>query len=160
MSLAAPRESRLLVYATALAALLLTLLPLPRFLGIIRPPFLVVVILYWSTMTPRAGGIFIGFLAGLALDLLQGTQLGEHALALSFVTYLAVRLHLLTRAKPIFEQSLFALIALLLYETLLWAIDGWSGHPLNSPMRWLPAMTGAAIWPIVVGLLGRTHTPR
>jgi rod shape-determining protein MreD len=160
MSLAAPRESRLLVYVTALAGLLLTLLPLPSLLGIIRPPFLVVVILYWSTMTPRAGGILIGFLAGLTLDLLQGTQLGEHALALSFVTYLAVRLHLLTRAKPIFEQSLFALIALLLYETLLWAIDGWSGHPLNSVLRWLPALTGAAIWPLTVGLLGRTHTPR
>jgi rod shape-determining protein MreD len=160
MSLLAPRESRLLVYATALAGLLLTLLPLPGFLGVIRPPFLVVVILYWSTMTPRAGGILIGFLAGMTLDLLQGTQLGEHALALSFVTYLAVRLHLLTRAKPIFEQSLFALIALLLYETLLWAIDGWSGHPLNSVLRWLPALTGAAIWPVTVGLLGRTHTPR
>jgi len=160
MSLLAPRESRLLVYVTALAGLLLTLLPLPSFLGVIRPPFLVVVILYWSTMTPRAGGILIGFLAGMTLDLLQGTQLGEHALALSFVTYLAVRLHLLTRAKPIFEQSLFALIALLLYETLLWAIDGWSGHPLNSVLRWLPALTGAAIWPVTVGLLGRTHTPR
>ena len=160
MSLLAPRESRVLVYATALAGLLLTLLPLPSFLGVIRPPFLVVVILYWSTMTPRAGGILIGFLAGMTLDLLQGTQLGEHALALSFVTYLAVRLHLLTRAKPIFEQSLFALIALLLYETLLWAIDGWSGHPLNSVLRWLPALTGAAIWPVTVGLLGRTHTPR
>ena len=160
MILAAPRESRLLVYVTAFIALLLTLLPLAKYLAIIRPPFLVVVILYWSTMTPRAGGILIGFLAGMTLDLLQGSQLGEHALALSFVTYLAVRLHLLTRAKPIFEQSLFALIALLLYETLLWAIDGWSGHPLSSPLRWLPALTGAAIWPVVVGLLGRLHTPR
>lgn len=160
MTLAAPRESRLLVYVTVLAALLLTLLPLPKYAAILRPPLVVVVILYWSTMTPRAGGILIGFLAGMVIDLLQGTQLGEHALALSFVTYLAVRLHLLTRAKPIFEQSLFALIALLLYETLLWAIDGWSGHALNDWMRWLPSLTGAAIWPLVVGLLGRTHTAR
>ena len=141
MSLAAPRESRLLVYVTALVALML-------------------VILYWSTMTPRAGGIFIGFLGGLILDVLQGNQLGQHALALSFVTYLAVRLHLLTRAKPMFEQSFFALGALLLHEAVLWAIDGWSGHPINSFTRWLPALTGAALWPVVVGLLGRTHSPR
>jgi rod shape-determining protein MreD len=160
MNLAAPRESRWLVYGTAFVALLLTLLPLPKYVAVIRPPVLVLAILYWSTMTPRAGGILIGFLAGMLLDLLQGTQLGEHGLALSFVTYLAVRLHLLTRAKPLFEQSLFALIALLLYETLLWAIDGWSGHPLNDWMRWLPALTGAAIWPVVVGLLGRMHAPR
>jgi rod shape-determining protein MreD len=160
MSLAAPRESRPLVYVTALAGLLLTLLPLPLYLAMLRPPFLVLVVLYWSTMTPRAGGIFIGFLAGMLLDVLQGSQLGEHGLALAFITYLAVRLHLLTRAKPIFEQSLFALVALLLYESLLWAIDGWSGHPINDPTRWLHALTGAAIWPLVVGLLGRTHAPR
>jgi rod shape-determining protein MreD len=160
MTLGAPRESRLLVYVTAFIALILTLLPLPNYLAIVRPPFLVLVILYWSTMTPRAGGILIGFLAGMTLDVLQGTQLGQHALALSFITYLAVRLHLLTRAKPIFEQSLFALIALLLYEAVLWAIDGWSGHPVNSPARWLPVFTGAALWPVVVGLLGRTHATR
>ena len=160
MTLAAPRESRPLTYVTAFVGLLLTVLPLPQYLAIVRPPFLVLIILYWSTMTPRAGGILIGFLGGMVLDILQGSTLGEHALALSFVTYLAVRLHLLTRAKPIFEQSLFSLVALLLYEALLWAIDGWSGHPVNNPTRWLPVLTGAAIWPVIVGLLGRTHTPR
>ena len=71
-----------------------------------------------------------------------------------------MRLHLLTRAKPMFEQSFFALGALLLHEAVLWAIDGWSGHPINSFTRWLPALTGAALWPVVVGLLGRTHSPR
>jgi rod shape-determining protein MreD len=157
---AATRESRWLVWTTVLAALLLMLLPLPRFLSLLRPPLLSLVILYWSTMAPRAGGILIGFVAGLLLDLLQGTLLGEHALALSLITYLAVRLHLMTRAKPIFEQGLLVLIGLLLQELVLWAIDGWSGHPLSSWLRWLPCFTGAAIWPVVVGLLGRLHTPR
>ena len=160
MNIGAPRESRLLVYSTALIALMISVLPLPQYLAIVRPPLLVLIILYWSTMTPRAGGILLGFLGGIALDVLQGSQLGQHALALSFVTYLAVRLHLLTRAKPIFEQSLFVVVALLLYETLLWAIDGWSGHPVNSLTRWVPAFTGALIWPVIVGVLGRTHSPR
>jgi rod shape-determining protein MreD len=160
MNVAVYRESRLLVYATALIALMLSVLPVPEILAIIRPPFLVLLVLYWSTMMPRAGGILIGFLGGIALDVLQGTQLGQHALALSFVTYLAVRLHLLTRAKPLFEQSLFALIALLLYEAVLWAIDGWSGHPVNTWTRWVPAATGALLWPVIAGLLGRTHSAR
>ena len=154
------RISPLLVYTTALAALLLMLVPLPTWLSVLRPPLLVVVVLYWSTMTPATGGIFIGFMAGMLLDLLQGAQLGQHALALSLVTYLAVRLHLITRAKPIFEQSLLVLVALLLYELVLWALDGWSGHPLNSVLRWLPPFTGAALWPVTAGLLGRTHSPR
>jgi rod shape-determining protein MreD len=160
MSYGSPRESRWLVWLTVFAALLLMFVPLPRFLSVLRPPLLVLVVLYWSTMAPLAGGILVGFIGGLMLDLLQGTLLGEHALAMSLVTYLAVRLHLMTRAKPIFEQGLLVLVGLLIYEGLLWAIDGWSGHALSSWLRWLPCFTGAAAWPVVVGLLGRLHAPR
>jgi rod shape-determining protein MreD len=148
------------VYITALIALMLTMLPLPPLLSVVWPNFLVVVILYWSTMTPRAGGMLVGFLAGLALDVLSGTQLGQHAFALSLVTYLAQRLHLLTRAKPIFEQSLFVVVALVVYETALWAIDGFSGHNTGSWTRWVHIPFGAVLWPLVVGLLGRLHAPR
>jgi rod shape-determining protein MreD len=157
---AGSRESALLVYVTALIALMLSVLPLPQLLSIVWPNLLVLVVLYWSTMTPAAGGMLIGFLAGLTLDLLNGSQLGQHAFALSLVTYLAIRLHLITRAKPIFEQALFVLIAMFVYETALWAIDGFSGHYTGSWTRWVHIVIGAAIWPVVVGLLGRLHSPR
>jgi rod shape-determining protein MreD len=154
------RESALLVYVTALIALLLTMLPLPPLLSVLWPNVLVVVVLYWSTMAPRAGGMLLGFVAGLALDVLSGTQLGQHAFALSLVTYLALRLHLLTRAKPLFEQGLFVVIALLVYETALWAIDGFSNHSTGGWTRWAHIPFGAIIWPLVAGVLGRTHTSR
>jgi rod shape-determining protein MreD len=158
--LAGTRESALLVYVTALLALTVSLLPLPRLLSVFWPNVLVLVVLYWSTMTPRAGGILVGFLAGLTLDLLNGSQLGQHAFAMCLVTYLALRLHLLTRAKPIFEQALFVAIALFVYEAALWAIDGFSGHHTGTWTRWLHIATGAAVWPLITGLLGRLHSPR
>ena len=82
------RHPRLVVLTTSTVALILSLLPLPHWAAIIRPAFLVLVVLYWSTMLPRAGGMTLGFGSGLALDAFQGSALGEHALALSFVTYL------------------------------------------------------------------------
>ena len=154
------RHPRLTVLATALIALILTVIPLPTWLAILRPAFLVLTVLYWSTMIPRAGGLLLGFGSGLALDLFQGSLLGEHALALAFVAYLAIRLNLLMRAKPLFEQSLFVFAALMVYEFLLWVIDGWSGHPLSTPARWVPALSGGLIWPVVVGVLGRFHSTR
>jgi rod shape-determining protein MreD len=157
---AGSRESSLLVYVTALIALMLSVLPLPQLLSIVWPNLLVLVMLYWSTMTPRAGGMLIGFLAGLTLDLLNGSQLGQHAFALSLVTYLAIRLHLLTRAKPIFEQAIFVAVALFVYEATLWAIDGFSSHSTGGWTRWVPIASGTAIWPVIVGLLGRLHSPR
>ena len=113
-----------------------------------------------TVCTQRAGGLLLGYASGLALDVLQGSLLGEHALALAFVTYLAIRLNLLMRAKPLFEQSLFVFAALMVYEFLLWVIDGWSGHPLSTPTRWVHTLTGGLIWPLVVGVLGRFHSTR
>ena len=80
-------------------------------------------------------------------------MLGEHALALAFVTYLGVRVHQRIRAKPAFQQSLFVFAALMVYEFVLFAIDGWSGHPLTSPLRWVHIVTGALIWPLAAAIL-------
>jgi len=154
------RESPLLVWITVLIALVLTLLPLPQWLAIAWPNFVLLAVLYWSTMTPAAGGMLIGFAAGLAVDVLGGAQLGQHAFAFSLLTYLAIKLHLLTRSKPIFEQAIFALLALLIYEATLWAIDGFSNRSTGTWMRWMHIPVGAILWPIVVGLLGRLHSPR
>jgi rod shape-determining protein MreD len=154
------RHPRLVVLTTTIIALVLTVVPLPIWFAIVRPAFLVLTVLYWSIMTPRAGGLLLGYAGGLALDVFQGSLLGEHALALAFVTYLAIRLNLLMRAKPLFEQSLFVFAALMVYEFLLWLIDGWSGHPLSAPSRWVHALTGGLIWPVVAGILGRFHSSR
>jgi rod shape-determining protein MreD len=154
------RSSFALVALTALVGLILTLVPLPHWVAVARPAFLVLVVLYWSTMAPFSAGIGLGFVSGLALDVFEGSLLGEHALALAFVTYLAVRLHLLMRAKPLFEQSIFVFAGLLVYEFLLWVIDGWSGHPITGPARWVPTLSGGLIWPVIVGFLGRFHTPQ
>ena len=154
------RDSPLLVYVTALIALMLTVMPLPQVLSAFWPNLLVLVVLYWSVMMPQAGGILIGFLGGLCIDVLTGAQLGQHALAFSLLCYIAIRLHLLLRAKPLFEQALFVLIGLLVYEALLWAIDGFSSQSTGTWTRWAHVVTGAAIWPVVAGLLGRLHAPR
>ena len=154
------RENLLVILFTSFIALVLNILPLPVVLSAMRPAFLVLAVLYWSTMTPYVAGMALGFLGGLALDVFQGSVLGEHALVLSFLTYLALRLNLLMRAKPIFEQSLYVALALLLYESLLWVIDGWTGHSLSSPLRWVHVVTGALIWPLIVGVLGRFHSTR
>jgi len=154
------RHPRVTIYLTAIIAVVLTVLPLPTWFAIARPNFLVITVLYWSIMIPRAGGLLLAFLSGLALDVLQGPLLGEHALALAFAAYLAIRLNLLIRAKPLFEQSLFVFAALMVYESLLWMIDGWSGHPLSTPTRWVHTLTGGLVWPLVAGVLGRFHSSR
>ncbi len=145
---------------TALVALILSVLPLPHWLAVARPAFLVLTVLYWSIAAPRAGGLTLGFASGLALDVFRGAVLGQHALALTTITYVAVREHQKIRSKPAFQQALIVFGALAVYEFILFAIDGWSGHPLTSPLRWIHTLTGALIWPLATAVLERSHSPR
>jgi len=146
-------QVRLRIALTALFALILTVLPLPVWLDVLRPAFLVLTVLYWSINTPRAGGIGLGFVCGLLLDVFQGPVLGEHALALSIVAYIAVREHQRIRSKPAFQQSLLVFAALVVYEFVLFAIDGWTGHPVTSGWRWAHCLTGAIVWPPAAAIL-------
>jgi rod shape-determining protein MreD len=152
-----PRGAMLL---SAIGALILQVLPLPGFLAVIRPAFLVIVVLYWSIASPRAGGMTLGWVAGLVLDAFQGAVLGQNALAVAIVTYLALRFHLQIRNRPVLDQSLFAFAALTLYEFIVWAIDGWTGHPLSSALRWVHPIAGGLVWPVVVLVLGRRSFAR
>ena len=146
-------DSRMRLLVSALVALILTVLPLPPWLDVLRPAFLVLTVLFWSVNAPRTGGLALGFFAGLMLDIFQGPVLGEHALALSLVTYIAVREHQRIRSKPAIQQALIVFAALIVYEIVLFMIDGWTGRPVTSPLRWVHAVTGALIWPPASALL-------
>ena len=149
------REPRGRMIFTSLVALALQALPLPYWLAVIRPQFLVLVVLFWSISAPRAGGLTLGLLAGLALDVFQGSVLGQHGLALSLITYIAVRKHQRIRSKPVLQQALMVPVALALYEFVAFAIDGWTGHPITNPLRWVHVATGAIVWPLVSLVLAR-----
>jgi len=147
-------EPRFRMLFTIVVALVLTVLPLPLYGDIARPPFLILTVLYWSMAAPRAGGIGLGWFSGLLLDVFQGPVLGEHAFALAAVTYIFVREHQKIRSKPGFQQALIALAALAAYEVLLFFVDEYTGHPITSPLRWVHILTGALVWPAAAALIG------
>jgi len=114
-------------------------------------------VVYWGIFAPHAGGIFAPWLAGLGLDVFKGDVLGQHALAVALVAYIAMSLHQRLRNQTLIQQSLFVFAVLTLDEFVVWGIEGWSGHPGATPWRWIQPMIGAMLWPFVALLLGRTH---
>src|SRR6201988_1545354 len=97
-------RSRMLL--TVIVGLVLTVLKRPVRLDVLRPALLVLVVFYWSVNSPRTGDIALGFFAGFLLDVFQGPLLGQHALALALVAYIAVRQHQSIRSKPSLQQVL------------------------------------------------------
>ena len=149
------RQARITLVVTSIVALVLTGLPLPWTLDVLRPDLLLLVVIWFALMRPHSAGLLYAWCAGLVLDAFRGIVLGENALAFVMIAYLVHRLHLRVRMFPIRQQSLVVMSLLWLYQFTLFWIDGVSGHPLTDWIRWVPVITGALVWPLVTGLMGR-----
>jgi rod shape-determining protein MreD len=151
--MAASDVSRLRVTATVVVALILAVLPLPRWMDIARPYLLLLLVIYWSLSAPRIAGLLFAWLCGLAIDLLKGTTLGQHALAFLLVAFLTHKFQLRMRIFPIYHQTLTVFMLLVLYEFVVFWTDGIIGYPVTAWTRWVPVFTSALLWPLVVGIL-------
>jgi rod shape-determining protein MreD len=149
------RVRRLPMLISALVALALAVIPLPLFLDQLRPDFLVLVVFYWAIESPRAGGLALAFFSGLALDVINGVVLGQHALALTLITAWATHLRLRLRVFSVLSQSLTIFMLLTLYQFILFWVDGATGNPVVNYGRWLAPLVGAVIWPILSATLSR-----
>lgn len=141
------------IFFTFVAALVLTVVPLPDDLRILRPDWVLLVLIYWCMALPQRVGVGIGWLLGLFTDVLTGTLLGQHALAYSLVAFLTLKLHQRLRLYPLWQQALSMLVLLALGQLLMLWINGIVGRPIHSWLYWMPSLTGALLWPFVFLLL-------
>ena len=135
------------------AAMILTIMPLSDSLRLLRPDWVTLMLIFWSLVLPYRVSVGSGFMAGLLLDVLTGTLLGEHALSLSLIAYLCVRLHQRIRVYPMWQQSLTVLILLVLHQLLSLWIDSIIGRPTPGVSYWLPSLVGAALWPLIFHIM-------
>ena len=101
------RIRRMPMALSALVALALAVLPLPAVLDAFRPDFLVLVVFYWCIESPRSGGLSLAFFSGLALDVIHGVVLGQHALALTLMGAWATHLRLRIRVFSMMSRMRF-----------------------------------------------------
>ena len=140
-------SGRLVIVATLCVAMLLMILPMPDWARPFRPQWVTLVLIYWAIARPHRVGVGSGFLAGIVLDVLTGTLLGQHALGLSIVTFIAIQLHQRIRIFPFWQQSLGILVLLLLEHLLaLWVIGATRGVT-PSLAYWAVPFIGALLWP-------------
>ncbi|MBS0395505.1 MAG: rod shape-determining protein MreD [Proteobacteria bacterium] len=152
------RSPRLQLLGFVLGALVLSAVPLPHVVDLLRPDFVLLTIIWFALMLPRAGGLATAWGAGLALDAFRGVVLGENALAFVVIAFIVHRFHLRMRMYPLRQQTLVVFGLLLLFQFLLFWIDGVTGHPVTAWVRWLPVATGTLLWPVLTGFLDRLAT--
>lgn len=141
------------IIVSMVIALLLAMAPMPGWADAFRPAWVVLALVYWSMTFPGNYSVGAAWASGLVLDVAQGTLLGQHALALSFVIYITVKFHLQLRQFPLLQlmATVFALLAL--YQFILFWINGVVGISVPASTYWGPVIAGTIVWPLVSALL-------
>jgi rod shape-determining protein MreD len=147
------RSSGWRIAFTVLIALILSITPLPDALSVARPHLLLLLVIYWSLSAPRVSGLMFGWLCGLAIDVLSGMILGQHAVAFLLIAFLTHKFQLRMRVFPIYHQTLTVFMLMALYEFVVFWIDGIIGPAITTWARWLPVLTSALLWPLLVAVL-------
>jgi len=138
---------------TLVIALALTAAPLPDVVAPYRPEWVPLILIFWSLLAPERFSLLTAFWMGLLLDTLSGALLGQHALALVVVVYFTIRFHLRIRVFPVWQLSMSVVLLLVIYEFVLFWVDGVAGRTVPLLERWAPLVASAAVWPLILGYL-------
>jgi rod shape-determining protein MreD len=147
MSLSPSLRASLLLYATFLAGILLSIMPGPTWAEPFRPDWTGLVLIYWCMAVPNRVGVGTGWMLGFIMDVLYGSLLGLHALAKSLIGYVVVRFHPQLRMFPRWQQAVAVLVLLLLNQLLVIWVRGAIGRAPETVSYWTPAIVGMLVWP-------------
>ena len=139
----------LVITATFVVALLVSALPMPESVAFWRPAWVALILVYWCMAAPDRVGVVVGWTIGLLLDAMTGTLLGQHALGLSIVAYIAHRTHRRVRALPLWRQMLTIFGLVFLYQILILWSNGIRGISVVVSAYWASPFVSMLLWPWV-----------
>ncbi len=138
-------------------ALMLQIMPMPPAVDPFRPDWVYLVIAYWTLALPNRVNVGVAFLNGIILDVLLGTTLGVHSLALTVVTYILAANYLRLRNYSVWQQAvIIALLAAFYHLIVFWLLRLLTDLNFNFEFLW-PVATSMIFWPWIFLLLRKVR---
>ncbi|WNL45815.1 rod shape-determining protein MreD [Dyella sp. BiH032] len=135
-------------------ALLSMLVPLPGVLQPFKPYWPALFLLYWALEAgDQRVSLGLAFCIGLCADLLDGLLLGEQAMRLCALVFIALRFRSRLRFFPMWQQTLAVLALLLNDRVVLLIVRTFAGESLPPATWWFSPFVGAALWPFLFLLM-------
>ncbi len=141
------RHSYWVITTSFIAAIMLTMVPLPEWAEFARPEWVSLFLIYWCLALPDRVGLYTAWILGIVLDVIHGAVLGQYAISLALVAYFTLLFYRRIRIYGIWQQA-FVVMMLMLFQLLfvVW-IRGILGQPPGSYTYWVPALTTMLLWP-------------
>lgn len=136
-----------IIILSFILALSLTIIPLPNMTEGLRPEFVSLTLIYWCMALPNRIGLGSAWTAGLFLDVMRDTLLGQHALALTLVAFFILQLHQRIRVFPLWQQAISIGVMILIQVALVLWIKGIMSETADFWVALLPVLTTSLFWP-------------
>ena len=153
-----PRGQQLLLpvnaffmWGSLLAALLLSMLPLGRIAWM--PDFVALVLVFWRIHQPHRIGMVSAFFMGLLVDVHQSAMLGQHALAYTLLSFMALIVHRRLVWYSVFSQAIQILPMFAIAHALELLVRTIAGGIFPGYAIALAPVIEAFMWPIVSAIL-------
>ena len=138
-----------MIWLTVAVAFVLKQLPWQGWGLLLRPDFVLVILLFWAQRRPQDIGLGTAFVLGLLGDVQDGAVLGQHALAycvgVFLVQFFSRRLVMFTLP----HQALQMLPLMLLVEVVALAAGWLSGRSPQDGWVFVSAMIATLLWWLV-----------
>ena len=145
--------STLFMSFSLFVGLMLNLLPWSGTALLLRPDFVALALLFWSIREPHRMGIGVAWAMGLMIDVADGVLFGQNALAYSLAVFIALILHRRILQFSPRQQTFYALLLLLLLQTMTLLIRLATGAAFSGMGYFAASFTGALLWPLLTLLL-------
>lgn len=141
-------KHNLAILLSFVVGMVLQIVPLPHVISVMRPQWVLVLLIFWTLYPQSSIGLIIAFILGLFMDLLTGSLLGQQALIYVFIVHLVRLLGPRLRMYPMHQQmGIVFVLALVSLAIQSWVLRLTGVLPLHWSY-WLPALTSCLIWPI------------
>ena len=135
------------IACTLFVAFLLNLQPWGQTAGV--PDFVALCLVFWGIHQPRRVGMGMAFFMGILMDVNDATILGEHALAYTVLSYLAITIHRRVLWFPLRKQMLFVLPLLLLAQVIQMLVQFMVSGRFASWLHLFDSGVAALLWPLL-----------
>jgi len=153
----------LFIWGSLLTALALSMLQNMGLVGRAAwvPDILALVLVFWSIHQPQRIGIGSAFVFGIFIDVHQGSMLGQHALAFSVLSFLAIAIHRRLLWFPVPSQAFQVLPLFVASHAIELTVRMMAGGTFPGFLMLLAPFIEALLWPVVsvILLMPQRRTP-
>jgi rod shape-determining protein MreD len=136
---------------TLAVALAFNMMPLGRQPAM--PDLLALALVFWNVHQPRRVGVGLAFVFGLLMDVHQGALLGQHALAYTLLSFVAITIHRRLLWFGVIEQAMQILPMFAGVHLVSLAVRMLAGGMFPGWSLMLAPVFEALLWPLVTVLL-------